>query len=55
MEIGRSRWGGGEGISMIVTYTQLDNSLGIRLRYSQILLGFPMLPRMELEPWAGIL
>ena len=33
-EVGRE---GDEGLSMMVTYTQVENALGMHLRYSQIL------------------
>ena len=29
--------GGEEGLSMIATYTQVDNALGLNLRYSEIM------------------
>ena len=29
--------GGGEGLSMVATYTQVENNLGVYLIYSQIL------------------
>ena len=29
--------GGGEGLSVIYTYTQVENDLGLHLRYSEIL------------------
>ena len=45
--------GGGEGLIMIEKYTQLDNALGLHLRYLQVLQGSPMLTDMELEPWTG--
>ena len=39
--------GGGEGLIMVGTYTQVENNLGLCLRYSYILREFPMLPSME--------
>ena len=39
--------GGGKGLIMMSTYTQMDNTLGLNLRYSQILWDFPILPGTE--------
>ena len=43
----------GEGLIMIATYNQVDNSLGIYLRYSQIMWSLPMSTGMELKPWTS--
>ena len=42
-------------MSMIMTYTQVENALGIHLRYSQILLDFSTLPGMRESPWIEII
>ena len=38
---------GDKGLIMVETYTQVENSLGMHLRYAQIICECPMLPDME--------
>ena len=45
-ERGRLR---GKGMSMIVTYTQVENTLGIHLCYLNVLRELPMLPIMQIN------
>ena len=45
--------GGEEGLSMIATYTDIENALGVHLRYLQIMQEWLMLPGMRDKSLTG--